>query len=122
MPELINLDSEQMMRSEVFKVQYFDVFDYSHAPVGPIKEEQIEDSSELMMRKPFMIQVEQDKITEAYVTHWQELEKQDVVKQGQEFEEQNMQDIILFDQAETTGADDHNYRHESKVSQSKSVD
>ncbi len=78
-----------------------------------------------------MIQVEQDKVIEAYATHWQELEKQDIVQQEQELEEhdqvqqgqeQDQQDSIFFDQAGTTGADDHNYRHESKVSQSKSVD
>ncbi len=61
------------------------------------------------MHKYFMIQVEQDKIIEAFVTHWQELqvEKQDVVQQGQEFEEheQDKQDINFYDQAGTTGAD-----------------
>ncbi len=59
---------------------------FGYAPGGPIKEEQIEDSSELMMQKSFMIQVEQDKVIEAYVTHWQELEKQGIVQQGQELE------------------------------------
>ena len=57
-----------------------------------------------MMQKSFMLRVEQDKVIEAYVTHWQELEKQGIVQQGQK---QNMQNSIFFDQAKTTGADDH---------------
>ena len=83
------------------------------------------------MQKSFMLQVEQDKLIEAYVTHWQELEKQGKVQQRQELEKQGIvqqgqkqdtQNSNFSDQAETTGANDHSYRHESKVSQSKSVD
>ncbi len=35
------------------------------------------------MQKSFMLLVEQDKVIDAYVTHWQELEKQGIVQQGQ---------------------------------------
>ncbi len=71
------------------------------------------------MHKSFMIQVGQNKVIKAYVMHWQELEKQDIVQQGQE---QDKQDSNFSDQAGTTGADDHNYQHESKVSPWESVD
>ena len=80
------------------------------------------------MQKSFMLRVEQDKVIEAYVTHWQELEKQDVVQQGQEQQqvqqgqEQDKQDSNFFDQAGTTEAGNHNNQHESKVSQRRSLD
>ncbi len=49
---------------------------------GPIIEEQIEDCSELKLQKPDRIQIGEDKGIEAYVTHWQELEKRDQVSKG----------------------------------------
>ncbi len=51
-----------MMGSEVLKVEFFNVFDYSHAPGGPIKDDQIEDSSELMMQKSFMLQLNKTRL------------------------------------------------------------
>ena len=59
-------------------------------------------------RKSVKFQIEEDKVIEAYVTHWQELEEKDQVQQGQE---QDMQDRNLQDQAESVGAEDPNYRH-----------
>jgi hypothetical protein len=52
-------------------------------------------------------QIEEDKVIEAYVTHWQELEKQDRVQQGQEFEQQ---DHNLYKYAMFIG-EDHIFRH-----------
>ncbi len=40
-------------------------------------------------QKSAKFQIEKDKVIEAYVTHWQELAKQDRVQQGQEIEKQD---------------------------------
>ena len=39
--------------------------------------------------KSVKFQIEEDRVIEAYVTHWKELKKQDRVQQGQEIEKQN---------------------------------
>ncbi len=53
------------------------------------------------------VQIEEDKVIEAYVTHWQELEKQDRVLQGQELEQQdqNLSKYAIFIR------EDHNFCH-----------
>ncbi len=89
------------------------------SPGGPIKEEQIEESSELMMQKTVTIQIEKDKVIETYVTHRQEFEEQAQVQQGRE---QDKQDSSLSDQAETIGAEDHSYRHGSQLTPWEPVD
>ncbi len=50
-------------------------------------------------QKSVKFQIEEDKVLEAYVTHWQELETHDRVQQWQEQEKQ-----------------DHNFRHGAKNS------
>ena len=56
-------------------------------------------------------QIEEDKVIEAYVTHWQELEKQDRVQQGQEIEKQdhNLSKYTVFIR------EDHNFRHGAEI-------
>jgi PAX-interacting protein 1 len=58
-------------------------------------------------QKSVKFQIEEDKVIEAYVTHWQELEKQDRVQQGQEVEQQdhNLSKYAIFIR------EDHNFRH-----------
>ena len=58
-------------------------------------------------QKSVKFQIEEDKVIEAYVTHWQELEKQDRVQQGQELEQQdhNLSKYAIFIRV------DHNFRH-----------
>jgi len=51
-------------------------------------------------RKTQKFQIEEDKVIEAYVTHWQELENYIRVQQWQELEH-----------AKLTGGEDHNFRH-----------
>ena len=59
-------------------------------------------------QKSVKFQIEEDKVIEAYVTHWQELEKQDQVQQWQE-------------QAETIGGEDHNFRHGARKHKSEAT-
>ena len=58
-------------------------------------------------QKSVKFQIEEDKVIEAYVTHRQELEKQDRVQQGQELEQQdhNLSKNAIFIR------EDHNFRH-----------
>ena len=58
-------------------------------------------------QKSVKFQIEEDKVIEAYVTHWQELEKQDRVQQGQELEQQDhsLSKYAIFIR------EDHNFRH-----------
>ena len=107
MPGLIDEGTEELLGQEIYKAQFIESYGYPRDPSGPIKEEQVEDSSELPW-KSVKFQIVEDKVIEAYVTHWQELEEQDQVQQGQE---QDTKDRNLPDQAESVGAQDHNYRH-----------
>ncbi len=56
-------------------------------------------------------QIEEDKVIEAYVWHWQEHTKNKRFQQGQE---QDKQDSNLLKQTKTIRAEDHNYRHGSE--------
>ena len=62
-------------------------------------------------QKSVEFQIEEDQIIEAHVTHWQELEKQDRVQQGQEFDKQNRN---LSKYAVFIG-EDHNFRHGAEI-------
>ena len=96
------------MGPEIYKVQFIESNGNPRVPGGLIKEERVEDSSELQMQKSVKFQIEEVRTIEAYVTHWQEFEEQDRFQQGQE---QNKQNSNLTDQAESIGEEDHNYRH-----------
>ncbi len=62
-------------------------------------------------QKPFNFQIEEDQVIEAHVTHWQELENQDRVQQGQEIEKQdhNLSKYTVFI------GEDHNFRHGAEI-------
>ncbi len=60
----------------------------------------------LPLARPWF-QIEEDKVIETYVMHWQELEKQDRAQQGQETEQQyhNLYKYAMFI------GEDHNVCH-----------
>ena len=59
-------------------------------------------------QKPFRFQIEEDKVIEAYVTHWQEQENHIRVQQRQERE---IQDYNVPEHDKFIGGEDHNFRH-----------
>ncbi len=56
-------------------------------------------------------QIEEDKIIEAYITHWHEQENHITVQQRQE---QEIQDCNVPEYAKFIGGEDHNFRHGSE--------
>jgi hypothetical protein len=61
-------------------------------------------------------QIEEDKVIEAYVTHWQEQENHIRVQQRQERE---MQDYNVPEHDKFIGGEDHNFRHGAEKRQDK---
>ena len=59
-------------------------------------------------QKSVNFQIEEDKVIEAYVTHWQEQENHIRVQQRQERE---MQDYNVPEHDKFIGGEDHNFRH-----------
>jgi hypothetical protein len=53
------------MGPEIFKYKFMSYFDYSRAPGGPIREEHIENSFDLMIQRSDKIQIGEGKIIEA---------------------------------------------------------
>jgi hypothetical protein len=109
-PGLIDERAEELLGSDIYKVRFIESNDNPRVPGGPIKVEQVEDSSELQVQKSVKFQIDEDKTIEAYATHWQEIEEQEQVQQGQE---QNKQYPNWPDQVKSVGKIDHNYRHGS---------
>jgi hypothetical protein len=64
------------------------------------------------MQKSFKFQIEEDKVFEAYITHWQELETQDRVQPRQELE---VQDYTVSECHKAAEEGDHNLRHGAKA-------
>ena len=62
-------------------------------------------------QKSVRFQIEEDKVIEAYVTHWQELETQGRVQQRQE---QEIQVCNVPKYAKFIGGEDHNFRHRGR--------
>ena len=81
-PGLIDERAEELLGSDIYKVRFIESNDNPRVPGGPIKVEQVEDSSELQVQKSVKFQIDEDKTIETYGMHWQEIEEQ--VQQGQE--------------------------------------
>ena len=79
---------------------------------NPISESKIKNKTQ----KSVNSQIEEDKVIEAYVTHWQEQENHIRVQQRQERE---IQDNNLPEHNKFIGGEDHNFRHgeEKQLSQ-----
>ena len=101
---VLQADDSKMMETIVFGAQTAKLFQNNG-------QYQVKDNSKSESKrkkqKSVKFQIEEDKVIEAHVTHWQELEKQDRVQQGQEIEEQdrNLSKYAVFI------GEDHNFRH-----------